>query len=203
MKSSFFSFSIILLLLAPPNALYSQENNTNHVTERPWLNFYFNIGADATRTESGASVPYFPLSVNLERVYFIKDNFFLAGGLGLGMEVRNPFAVIYFLDSGSEDPLLLGDRLLLLPHHLTAGFSITDNKNLFIETGLGGSRIFNSADRKYILYPLAGLRYQPLERNRIMFRIYGAFPTSNLKQTGLAFNHLGFSFGWSLAKDPD
>lgn len=171
--------------------------------ERPWLNFWFNAGGNAARIQTFRGYSQISLSLNMERTFFIRDNLILAGGLGLGLDFRNLLVPANWLDSGSEDPLLLGDRLLLIPHHLTAGFSIDSKRKLFIETGMGGSRIFNSPDRKYILYPLAGLRYQPLQRNRMMFRIYGAFPLQNLQDTGLAFNHLGLSFGWSLAKDLD
>ncbi len=196
--------SLICLLLQVPDSLGSTSCATNpEEEERPWLNFWFNAGGNAARRQTLRDYPQITLSLNMERTFFIRDNLMLAGSLGLGLDFRNILVPVNWLDSGSEDPLLLGDRLLLIPHHIMAGISIDRKRKLFIESGLAGSRIFNSADRKYILYPLAGLRYQPLERNRMMFRIYGAFPTSNLKQTGLAFNHLGFSFGWSLAKDPD
>jgi len=195
---------LICLLLQAPDSLGSPGYAINpEEDERPWLNFWFNAGGNAARRQTLRGYPQITLSLNMERTSFIRDNLMLAGGLGLGLDFRNILVPTNWLDSGSEDPLLLGDRLLLIPHHITAGISIDNKRKLFIEAGLGGSRIFNSPDRKYILYPLAGLRYQPLERNRMMFRIYGAFPLQSLKETGLAFNHLGLSFGWSLAKDPD
>lgn len=203
MKAHSLFLVFVCLLLQPIYSRDYPEKSASSVTERPWLNFFVNIGGDAARPHPNSKKPYLPISLNIERVFFLKDNFLLSGGLGIGIDVQNPLGKYIYLDSGSEDLLLLGDRLLLLPHHLTAGISINRKKNLFVESGIGRTKIINSPDRGSMLYPLAGVRFHPHERNRMMFRIYGALPLHDLKNTDLSFRYIGFSFGWSLAKDAD
>jgi len=203
MKAPILLLSIFPLVLQTSIARDYPDNSTNPAAERPWINLFFNIGGQPARPHTYTEKPNLSLSLNIERVFFLSDNFLLTGGFGLGIDVKNPLAIYSVLDHGSEDPLLLGDRLLLLPHHITAGICVSRNRKLFIESGLGGTRIYNSPDKEYFLYPLAGLRFHPLERNKMMFRVYGAFPMQDMKSTSLMFQYIGFSFGWSLAKDPD
>jgi hypothetical protein len=203
MKARSLILVFICLLVKPVYSRDHPEKSASSVTKRPWLNFYLNIGGDAARPHPNSLKPYLPISINIERVVFLGDNFLLTGGLGIGIEVQNPLGKYIWLDPGSEDPLLLGDRLLLLPHHITAGISINRKKNLFIESGLGRTKIINSPNWNSMVYTLAAVRFHPHERNRMMFRIYGALPLHDLKNTGISFRYLGFSFGWSLAKDSD
>ncbi len=57
----------------------------------------------------------------------------------------------------------------IINQHLTYNFG---KEKAFFEVGLGGAYFFNESRNFYALYPIMGLRIQPLRSPRFNFRVY-------------------------------
>ena len=65
----------------------------------------------------------------------------------------------------------------------------------FFEFGLGGTLVAGKADHPYILYPIVGYRFLPVEPNKLSFRVFGHVPFSEAAAKGVTFIPIGLSVG--------
>ena len=119
------------------------------------------------------------IALNYERLVLINENSFLTGKLGIGY---------------SQDLISFGkpDRYVTFPHHISYNLGV---KNSFIEIGVGGKFINYGSSLEYGLYPLIGLRFQPLKFRKANCRFY-FHPTYKREDFGLA--PIGISCGISF-----
>jgi hypothetical protein len=138
------------------------------------------------------------LSFHYERLRFIGPSVFLTGDLGIGFNQ----ATLRYLFGYPCSPEYY---FISLPHHITTNVG---KRIHFFEFGIGGSLIFLDTehdyfstvitDRNYFIYPVFGYRIQPLQSNRMHFRIYGIIPFSGYDHGEIHFSPLGISLGISL-----
>lgn len=108
------------------------------------------------------------ISLGYERLLTVSEGYFIAGGLALGYSV---------------EPFSLRESYWSFPHQITMNLG---RKRSFFEFGLGGNMVigmtdetegfFDTEDRKYIVFVTFGYRFQPVEKERIMFKIGISLP---------------------------
>lgn len=149
-KSWFIKSGFVLIFL---NGCLLAQNN-EEARRRPKNNITLNILGDASI-----------FSANYERLYFFNQNIFVTGKIGAGFIV-DLFPCLF---RNCPPP----DKYLTLTHHITGNFG---KRKEFLEIGLGGTFISGDFDVDYILYPILGLRYQPLKSGKTVFRLFTYFP---------------------------
>ncbi len=129
---------------------------------------------DYTAVRPGNNVCFFfisngsLISLGYERLLIVSEGYFIAGGLALGYSV---------------EPFTLRESYWSFPHQITMNLG---RKRSFFEFGLGGNLLmgmtdetegfFDTEDRKYIVFVTFGYRFQPVEKERVMFKIGISLP---------------------------
>jgi len=128
------------------------------------------------------------LSLNIERLFFIKPAFSLTANMGIGFNVE------FNLSSEAES-----ESYTILPHHLTALYG---RNKAFLEYGIGGSAIFSGGDiSTYLLYPILGYRFHPFKNPGTSFRVWFILPfgqQSIIESYEILFVPIGGSIGIAL-----
>ncbi len=128
------------------------------------------------------------LSLNIERLFFLKPAFSLTANIGIG------FNVDFNLSSEAES-----ETYTILPHHLTALYG---RNKAFLEYGIGGSAILSGGDNSsYLIYPILGYRFHPFKNPGISFRTWILIPfgqQSTIESYDILFVPIGGSIGIAL-----
>lgn len=118
--------------------------------------------------------------ITYERLFFIHPEFLIVAKLGLA------YSQNLKIFGGSTD------HFILFPHHLTANFG---RKYVFGEIGLGGSIVRGDGFKDYYIYPMAGIRFLPIQSKRIFFKIYLQVPYSIRGVLNAFITPVGVNFG--------
>lgn len=129
----------------------SQIEKIQSVEDRPLNNISLNLLGDASY-----------ISINYEKQYLVGKSYILSAKLGLGY--NQEFCIS--LGTGSCSPV---EDYLTIPHHFTANIG---KRRSFFEFGLGGTILYGETSEPYILYPIIGYRFLPMQSNKINFRLY-------------------------------
>lgn len=127
------------------------------------------------------------LSINYERLLVVLPNFLLAGKFGLGFNKEDLFS--FCLSATCESSPI--KTYVTLPHHLTANMG---GKKKFMEFGLGGT-IYGGG---YVFYGTGGFRIQPLESEKVVFRIFLQRLIFQTSSSDIIFSPFGLSLGVAL-----
>ena len=168
---------ILTLLLQVVGTVIFAQNNSDSIIKRPLNNININLWGDASI-----------ISINYERIFLISSTFILVSKLGLGY--NEEFQLCIFGPCSSSP-----DKYLTIPHHITG--NIGKGRNFF-EFGLGGTIINGNTTQNYLLYPIVGYRLNPLNTNKVNFRIFGQIPFSGLETENILFIPFGLSLGKSF-----
>lgn len=125
------------------------------------------------------------LSLNIERIFFIKPAFSLTANMGIGFNVE------FNLSSDAES-----ENYTILPHHITALYG---RKKAFLEYGIGGSAVISGENKSsYLIYPILGYRFHPFKNPGISFRAWILLPfgqQSTIESYDILFVPMGGSLG--------
>ncbi len=127
------------------------EKVLNGLSDRPLNNISLNLLGDASI-----------ISINYEKQYLVGKSYILSTKVGLGY--NQEFCLSF--GTGSCSPV---EDYLTIPHHFTANIG---KRRSFFEVGLGGTILYGETSEPYILYPIIGYRFLPLQSNKINFRLY-------------------------------
>jgi hypothetical protein len=116
------------------------------------------------------------VSLNYERLFEVNSSILISSKVGVGFNEETQFCLF---GPCSTPP----DRFVTFTHHITGNFG--QGKALF-EIGIGGT-LFSGDSRndylsypgpgkKYLIYPVVGLRLHPLKNQGFSLRLYGYFP---------------------------
>jgi hypothetical protein len=124
------------------------------------------------------------ISINYERYYLINPSFVLNSKLGVGLNPESPCC-------GTIPPIYI-----TIPHHISG--NIGKGKHFF-EFGLGGTIIGGYDQKPYLLYPILGYRFLPIESGKVNFRFFGLLPFSgSLGADEIYILPVGFNVGISF-----
>ena len=129
----------------------SQIEKIQSVEDRPLNNISLNFLGDASK-----------ISINYEKQFLVGESFILTTKFGLGYNQEFRLCLFGSCSSPSKN-------YLTIPHHFTANLG---NRRSFFEFGLGGTILYGETSEPYILYPIIGYRFLPLQSNKINFRLY-------------------------------
>lgn len=121
------------------------------------------------------------ISANYERLFLFKSTMFVAGRIGVGYAGN-------ILTQDNAEP----ENYLTIPHHITC--NVGKGKH-FMEFGLSGTFIIGNIDKNYFMGPLLGYRLQPLQSNKLNFRIFGTLPFTPY-YADILYIPLGISVGY-------
>jgi hypothetical protein len=178
MKKAYLSMVFVLsatILLA--------QQSTDSASERPKNNIYANFGGDASI-----------VSINYERLLLINPHFFLSGKVGVGYNTEFDMPIKIGgveLSNKTKTP----PQFITSTHHITANYG---ERKWFFEFGLGGTVVGGNTDMKYLLYPIAGFRLQPLKSKKVNLRAFACPPLGKYRYTEIWFVPVGISVGVSL-----
>ena len=129
------------------------------------------------------------VSINYERAFFIRKQFFMAGraGFGASYKLRNCFY------RRCTTPTI---RRFLIPHHLTFNLKIVHHH--FFEFGLGSLPIFQEQSKDYIFYSILGIRIFHPKNFREIFRVYCSIRLYHVHKDEILFIPFGMSMGVSF-----
>lgn len=162
--------TITLIYIVFGGVVFAQRN-TDTIPERPINGISLSLLGDASI-----------ISFHYERLFLIRNNFFITGKLGLGY--IEEFQLCLFGSCSTPE------KYLTIPHHITG--NIGRGKNFF-EFGLGGTIINGNTSQHYLLYPIVGYRLQPKRSNKFNLRIFAEFPVSRVED--ILFVPFGLSMG--------
>lgn len=166
---------VLTIILVISTTILSAQKNSDSTKTRPINNININLLGDASL-----------ISLNYERLFFIRPIFMLTGKLGLGY--NEEFQVCIW------GPCTTPNKYLTIPLHITGNVG---KGRHFFEFGIGGTRIIGHTNQPYYIYPLIGYRLNPLKKNRVNFRIVGQIPFSGVLYTDdILFVPVGFSLGF-------
>ena len=157
-------------------SLFAQENNKVS-NERPLNSININLLGNASN-----------ISVNYQRIYFVKSNFFVSGKIGfgyykkLGLCLRGRYL--------GYEPCKPPKKISTITHHITGNWG---KKRSYFELGIGGSVVGNN----YLMYPIIGYRLLPLKSD-INFRIFGEWPIIKAGKSEVLFIPIGLELGVSF-----
>ena len=158
----------------------SQIEKIQSVEDRPLNNISLNFLGDASQ-----------ISINYEKQYLVGKSYILSTRVGLGY--NQEFCLSFWGVSCSPVK-----DYLTIPHHFTANIG---KRRSFFEFGLGGTILYGETSDPYILYPIIGYRFLPLQSNKINFRLYflpPPFEDGPLGHTDIYFYIVGGSLGISF-----
>jgi hypothetical protein len=168
---------ILIIVFAISGTFLFAKNNGDSTDKRPINNIDLNICGDASI-----------ISLNYERLFLIKQFFFITGKLGIGY--NEEFKVCAF------GPCSPPEKYITIPHHITGNLG---KGRHFFEFGIGGTIINGITNQHYWLYPIVGYRLQPLKSNKVNFKIFGSIPFSGLNSVeDIFFIPFGLSLGISF-----
>ena len=100
------------------------------------------------------------ISLNYDRLFLRSRFFFLSAATGVGFNKSNTFRLF------SEEKEQIS--FLTIPYHATAniGYNL-----LFLELGVDGGLFIGPIPKKHFTSPLIGLRFQPLKKRWVTFRV--------------------------------
>jgi len=182
----FFYRLLLLLLLLFGIEIKAQEKSKfqtekiQSVDDRPLNNISLSLFGDASY-----------ISINYEKQYLVAKSYILSAKLGLGY--NQEFCISF--GSGSCSPV---ENYLTIPHHFTANIG---KRRSFFELGLGGTILYGETSEPYILYPIIGYRFLPMQSNKINFRLYFLPPPyadGPLGHPDILFSIVGGSIGISF-----
>lgn len=127
------------------------------------------------------------ISFNYERLIVVSPDFLLAGKFGLGYSEEDLFS--FCLSPTCEASPI--KKYATLPHHLTANIG---GKKKFLELGIGGT-IYGGG---YVFYGIGGFRIQPLESEKLTFRIFAQRRIFQASTSDILFSPFGLSLGIAL-----
>jgi hypothetical protein len=123
------------------------------------------------------------ISLHYDRLHQVSEGVLLSTKIGMGY--NEDFQLCIF------GPCAPAKSYVTFPHHVTANFG---KKKHFLEAGMGGTIIGGDTDRPYMLYPILGYRFLPLNPGNLNFRIFGQYP---LQEEGdYLFAGVGISVGY-------
>ena len=167
---------LITTLLVVSTLLFAQ-NNDELLDARPVNSININLLGDASI-----------VSINYERQYSIVPGLILTGKMGVG--IQEEFQLCF-----SEPCVTSPDNYVTIPQHITLN---RGNKRHFFELGFGGTLIGGHQTLAYIIYPIVGYRFLPLQSDRFNFRIFGQIPLVELGTNYILFIPFGLSLGISF-----
>ncbi|MHC1706677.1 MAG: hypothetical protein AB9842_04035 [Bacteroidales bacterium] len=132
------------------------------------------------------------ISINYERLFLKKSGSFLSASMGVGYNQE-----VDIFEPGYKP------SYLTFPLHITMNLG---KRKKFFEVGMGGTVFFgdelpdnrNEVVQHFFWYPIVGYRLQPLQSNRLNFRVYGSFPPSFILNDWETFTFWWFPVGVSL-----
>ena len=166
---------------AQEKSIYKLEK-TQNLSARPLKNINLNLLGDASI-----------ISINYEKQYLVGETFILSTKFGLGY--NQEFKLCFFGPCSSPP-----ENYLTIPHHFTLNFG---NSRSFFEFGLGGTILSGETNQPYILYPIIGYRFLPLQSYQLNFRLYFQPPLPRIGENDIghpdiAYIPLGLSIGTSF-----
>ena len=171
---------IVVIMFAVLSTIIFAQGNADTTDKRPLNNIYLNFLGDFSN-----------VTINYERVFFIKSIFFLTAKIGIGFTKELEFSIL-----GNPPP---SKRYLTTPLHITA--NLGQGKHFF-EFGIGGTLVsgnFERMEKHFISYPIIGYRLQPLNYRKANFRIFFTWPFSGMDELhGVWISPFGFSIGVSF-----
>lgn len=167
-----FFLSVVLVILC---TTFLRLNSVAQYIDRPRNNISLNIAGDASI-----------ISVQYERVFFIKSTLFVTGKIGFGYNEEMEWCFW-----GCDPP----EKFFTITHHITGNLG---KGRHFLELGLGGTILNGSTTQKYLVYPILGYRLHPLNFNKANFRIFGQYPFSGIPDELGYFSPIGLSVGISF-----
>ena len=177
---------LLILLCIYGTELKSQENSISQIEKnntkraRPLNNISLNFFGDASK-----------ISINYEKQYLLTESGFLSTKFGLGYNQEFCLSLFGLSCSNIEE-------YLTIPHHVTVNFG---KRRSFFEFGLGGTILYGETSEPYIIYPIIGYRFLPLQSNKINFRLYFLPPPyadGPSGQPDIIFSVFGVSVGTSF-----
>ena len=151
MKKSILTFILVICAIVVVAQSSSESSNS-----RPANNINLNLFGDISL-----------ISLNYERLFFVRPSFALASKIGIGYDQE--YCLGFFGGCGSIY------NFFTIPHHLTG---IIGKERRFFEFGLGGTMRVGKKRKyvnRYFLYPIIGMRFLPLNSN-LIFRIFSQIP---------------------------
>ena len=167
---------IILLFLIPLMGICLRAEKMMPI-DRPLNNVSLNLVGDASL-----------ISLNYERLFFLNDQIFLSGLVGLGYNEEFQLCLFGPCDEPPE-------KYLNVNFHLSGNFG---KGRHFLEVGLGTTFTTGTISRHMIVYPLLGYRLQPFHTNKIHLRIFASYPIIGLNNIDLLYAPFGVAVGISL-----
>jgi hypothetical protein len=163
---------IMVLFVVAFSGLSFAQTPENEKPTRPLNSINLNFLGDASI-----------ISLHYDRLHPINPSMMLSTKIGMGY--NEDFLLCIF------GPCAPPKSYVTLPHHVTANFG---KKKHFLEVGMGGTLIGGDTDRPYMLYPILGYRFLPLNPGNLNFRIFGQYP---LQEEGdYLFAGVGISVGY-------
>jgi hypothetical protein len=172
MKSIF----IVFVFLVIQNNLLNAQISKERLEKRPVKNVNFNFVGDASH-----------FSLNFERQYLIHQNFIISQKIGIGYNEK--FQVCLF---GHCDDFI---RYLTIPHHVSMNVGKSRH---FLEMGIGGTFLYGNTTQPYLVYPILGYRFLPIEKDNVNFRIFTHLPFTGKYAEDILFIPFGISLGVSF-----
>lgn len=128
------------------------------------------------------------ISLNFEKLFYIKPAFALAAKMGFGFNQE-------FQIFSTGEPTV---NYFILPMSVTCNFG---KGRSYLECGIGGSLVAGNDNSYYLGYPIIGYRYHPFKNPGFSFRVWLFYPFGQLpvvESTDILFAPFGVSFGIAL-----
>ncbi len=168
---------IILLTIALSNWIMLLAQSQEKIRDvRPLNSLSLNLFGEASI-----------FSFNYEKEFIVSRNCILSSKIGLGF--NQEFKLCLF------GPCSPAHNYITIPHHITANFG--ESGHLF-ELGLGGTIVNGITNQHYVLYPIYGYRFLPLQPRKINFRIFGEIPFTGFDIEDYIFSPIGLNIGFSF-----
>lgn len=106
------------------------------------------------------------LSVNYERLFYVRPKLFFTAGLGIGCTTVQDFSNFYY----NTDYHSLH---FAIPHHITMNVG---KRHSYFEFGTGGTEIIGDVNQHYYCYAIIGYRFSHFKSIGENYRIYTSFP---------------------------
>lgn len=106
------------------------------------------------------------ISVNYERLFYVKPKLFFTAGLGVGCTTDQDFYNFYYYTDYYS-------MHFALPHHITMNVG---KKNSYFEFGIGGTEIIGNVNQHYYCYAIIGYRFTKFKSIGENFRVFTSFP---------------------------
>lgn len=166
--------SFVLVFIFFGNSIFAQDSDLKLM---PKNGIHINLLGDISL-----------VSVNYERLFFIGSSSFLSGKLGIGFNEEVHFCLFSACPPTPHE-------YITYPFHITGNFGYGRH---FFEVGIGATIMDGNITNSYLIYPIFGYRFLPLNSNRVYFRAYAQVPINGLDTEGIVFVPIGVSLGVSF-----